>query len=278
VNTARAVPMTNETTPPPGMTLRMLTRDDPYVMTEVALVEKSAPTDWGKVEAYTQDSFAIGTTIKADPGLHFDQCIVTHLDTDHIRSALWKSANMHRHFVEWMRVRDASIHAHTCKNLVLLLKESHKTTDAGLLSIVYNAALTDLKPTNLIHWYGHGFPEKVADPLDGYEEYQAANWDSYGAEPITAETLAYARKLMKMMPTSLGAPDAAPAGDGSIALEWVPEDTTHKLDRLFLDIGPGEVWRAYWTLRNGEFYRVTHQGFSDETKSVLKDIFQRLTA
>jgi hypothetical protein len=278
VNAARAVLTTNDTTPPPETTLRMLTRDDPYVLTEVALAEKSAPTDWGKVETYTQGSFGIRTTIKADPGLRFDQCILTHRDPDHIRSALFRSANMHRHFVEWMHLRNASVDAHACKNLVLLLKETNETTDTRLLSIVYNAALTDLKPSNLIHWSGHGVIEKVADPLHGYEEYHVANWDGYYAEPITAETLAYARKLMKIMPTSLGAPDAAPAGDGSIALEWVPEDATHKLDRLFLDIGPGEVWRAYWTLRNGEFYRITHQGFSDETKSVLKDIFQKLTA
>jgi hypothetical protein len=36
------------------------------------------------------------------------------------------------------------------------------------------------------------------------------------------------------------------------------------LHKLFLDIGPGEKWRAYWKLRSGEFGRrlctsITHR-------------------
>ena len=274
MNTARAVPTTNDTTPPPETTLRMLVPDDAFVMTELALAEKSAPTDWGKVEAYTQGGFGIRTTVETTGSLLFDQCIVTHLDTDHLRSA-WSNATLHRQLVEWMHLRNETFHTATCKNLVLL-KEHHRTTDTGLFSLVYNTAHTDLRPSDIL-WYD-SIIERVANPLHRYEKYQLANWDGHDAEPITAETLVYARKLMKIMPTSLGAPDAAPAGDGSIALEWVPENTTHKLDRLFLDIGPGEVWRAYWSLRSGQFYRVTHEGFSEETKSVLKDIFQQLSA
>jgi hypothetical protein len=83
---------------------------------------------------------------------------------------------------------------------------------------------------------------------------------------------------MKIMPTSLGAPDVAPAGDGSIALEWVPDDPEHKLDRLFLDIGPGEQWRAYWTLRTGEFGRIPQTGYSAETKTILDRLFRELSA
>ena len=80
------------------------------------------------------------------------------------------------------------------------------------------------------------------------------------------------------MPTNLGHPDAAPAADGSIALEWVSEDTAHKLDKLFLDIGPGEEWRAYWQLRSGEFGRLPHAGYSDETKIVLENLFNDLSS
>jgi hypothetical protein len=83
---------------------------------------------------------------------------------------------------------------------------------------------------------------------------------------------------MAVMPQTLGTPDVAPAADGTIALEWVPDDTTHKLDKLFLDIGPGEVWRAYWTLSTGEFGRLPQTGFSDETKTILKNLFIDLSA
>jgi hypothetical protein len=52
------------------------------------------------------------------------------------------------------------------------------------------------------------------------------------------------------MPETFGPPAIAHHGDGSIT--WVPDDH-HQLHKLFLDIGPGEKWRAYWKLRSGEF-------------------------
>ena len=61
-------------------------------------------------------------------------------------------------------------------------------------------------------------------------------------------------------------------------LEWVPEGTTHKLNKLYLDIGPGEEWRAYWTLRTGQFGRLPQTGFSDQTKTILKNLFDDLSA
>jgi len=247
----------------------MLSLGDPFAIADVT--EKGAPTDWGKVEAYTQGSFALATALQRMPlRVIFDTCVLTHLDIDHVRSALFHSANFNRHLA-------ASYHtAASCKNLMLLLPESNLTTNASVFSVVGYNAHEDLKPSDAL-WLYTDLLERSADPLDGYEQYEKADWDGHGAEPITAVTLEYARRLMKIMPTSLGTPDAAPAGDGCIALEWVPEDQTHKLDRLFIDIGPGEVWRAYWSLRSGEFNRVTGQGFFDDTKAVLKDIFQQLS-
>jgi hypothetical protein len=79
------------------------------------------------------------------------------------------------------------------------------------------------------------------------------------------------------MPDTLGKPDAAPAGDGTIALEWVP-DQHYSLAKLFLDIGPGETWCAYWRLRNGHFDTVTHLGFDPtKTKAILQDLFEHLS-
>jgi len=112
------------------------------------------------------------------------------------------------------------------------------------------------------------------DPLAGYELYNQKNWDGYGAEPITTETLCYARRLLSDMPTIFGPPDIAPSGDGAIGLEWVPE-RWHPL-RLFLDIGPGEVWRAYWTGRDGQFGRMPGSGYNSDTKKILVRLFASL--
>ncbi len=40
----------------------------------------------------------------------------------------------------------------------------------------------------------------VDDPLDGYEQYNRPNWDGFDAEPITSETLRYARQIVEILP------------------------------------------------------------------------------
>jgi hypothetical protein len=275
VSTARTIPVTNETTPPREMMLDILSTDiGPYVA-KFATGEKYAKTDWSKVEAYTQGSMGIGTVIKRLSTLQFDRCVFTNFDTDHIFSATLNRACLQNRLLDQMHTYDATLRAVEAANLTMLSLAENQSTNMARIAIVCNTAHSDLKYDNIISLYTD-LLEKAADPLDGFEQYNVVDWDGYDAEPITPETLAYARQLMKVMPTTLGKPDAAPAGDGSIALEWVPEHH-EKLDRLFLDIGPNEVWRAYWTLHNGEFHRVTHEGFSDDTKLVLQDIFIQIT-
>jgi hypothetical protein len=113
-------------------------------------------------------------------------------------------------------------------------------------------------------------------PLEGYEKYSVANWDGYDAQPITPETLQYARQLLRVMPNVFGPADIAPSGDGSIGLEWVPE--TGPLHKLFLDIGPGESWRAYWKRRTGESGRQEGISFNTNTQKILQELFRDLSA
>jgi len=116
---------------------------------------------------------------------------------------------------------------------------------------------------------------KACDPLEGYERYSKANWDGYDAEPITAETLQYARRLLSIMPEIFGLPDIAPSADGLIGLEWVPQ--SGPLHKLFFDIGPGPKWRAYWTRRSGEFGRQADASFDPKTKEALQKLFRDLS-
>ena len=119
------------------------------------------------------------------------------------------------------------------------------------------------------------FESPRVDLLKGYEQYSQAGWDGYNAEPITAETLRYARRLLKVIPETFGAPDVAPSADGSIGLEWVLE--SGPLHKLFLDIGPGEEWRAYWNRRSGEFGRLSGTWSSLITRRVLQKLFHDLS-
>jgi hypothetical protein len=121
--------------------------------------------------------------------------------------------------------------------------------------------------------------EDVAKPtavsFAGYERYNQRNWDGYGADPITPETLRYARRLTLVLPGTFGRPDIAPSGDGAIGLEWVLD--RGPLRKLFLDIGPGDVWRASWTLRSGEFGKVSGTGFTSATRDALDKLFAQLS-
>ncbi|MDL1962225.1 MAG: hypothetical protein LWX01_11130 [Deltaproteobacteria bacterium] len=56
-----------------------------------------------------------------------------------------------------------------------------------------------------------------------YEECLEANWDGYGAIPISRETYSKARKLLRMIPPSLPRPDISAEPDGEITFEWYKE-------------------------------------------------------
>jgi hypothetical protein len=134
---------------------------------------------------------------------------------------------------------------------------------------------TDPSPIALILdvWFGK---PKADDPLEMYEQYSKPNWDGSDAKPITAETLRYARWLLSLIPDTFGPPDIAPSADGSIGLEWVPESGS--LRKLFLDIGPGQKWRAYWSRQGGEFGRQPGTSFNPNTKSTLQKLFNDLSS
>lgn len=111
--------------------------------------------------------------------------------------------------------------------------------------------------------------------LRGYEKYTVENWDGHAAQPISIETLFWARRLMKVLPTRFGPPDAAPNVDGSIALEWIFEHGP--IAKLFLDIGPGTEWSAYWKRRGGEFGRQPGDASKPDLRIQLHALFEDLS-
>jgi hypothetical protein len=92
--------------------------------------------------------------------------------------------------------------------------------------------------------------EVVVDPFFGWEEeYGAADWDGFGAEPISAETIAAARKFYSLLPQEAATPEVAPGADGAIGFEWIFNEGPVR--KLFVDVGPSTTWSAYCRLANG---------------------------
>lgn len=115
----------------------------------------------------------------------------------------------------------------------------------------------------------------VPDLLEGYEEYAEPNWDCYGSEPISSETVEAARQLLAVLPNTLGEPHIAPGPDGTIGLEWVFRD--RPLRKLYIDVGPGCVWSGYWRRTSGEKRAILPKPIDARTEAELGKLFAELS-
>lgn len=116
----------------------------------------------------------------------------------------------------------------------------------------------------------------VPDPLEGYERYAEADWDCYGAEPISRETVEVARQFLDMLPDTLGKPHISPGSDGTIGFEWVSTDGP--LRKLYIDVGPGRVWGGYWRRASGERRTILPKSVDAGTEAELGNLFEELNA
>jgi hypothetical protein len=83
---------------------------------------------------------------------------------------------------------------------------------------------------------GDALAHLVADPLASCAECSMPGWDGFDAEPISADTIAAARRALRLIPKAYGEAWIAPATDGTIGFEfgsfeagWIN----------WVDIGPG---------------------------------------
>ncbi|WP_214476053.1 hypothetical protein [Mesorhizobium sp. dw_380] len=91
---------------------------------------------------------------------------------------------------------------------------------------------------------------KIRDRLASYAKYESRDWDGFDADPISAGTRKAATNFLAALPRMLSAPEIAPGTDGTIALEWLWNSGS--LRKLFIDIGPGNVWKGYWRRMDGQ--------------------------
>jgi hypothetical protein len=116
----------------------------------------------------------------------------------------------------------------------------------------------------------------AGDPLEGFAAYRQANWDGFDAEAITSKTLEAARRIIDMLPPPFGTPDIAPGADGTIGFEWLPED--RPFVKLYIDVGPGRIWRAYWRRRDGQRGELPPEAITLNTKSRVERLLSELSA
>jgi len=125
-----------------------------------------------------------------------------------------------------------------------------------------------------VDWHSSSLAQPP-DPLSDYTQYSDPNWDGLWGRAITPKTLNCAREFLRILPGTLGEPAIAPGADGIIALEWVFREGP--LRKLFIDIGPGDVWSAYYRRANGGKQTFPHQRIAKDTKAILAKLFDDLS-
>jgi hypothetical protein len=116
--------------------------------------------------------------------------------------------------------------------------------------------------------------EESSEALADYDAYAVGNWDGYEAQPITSETLRAARTILRSLPETFGDPVSSPGPDGSIVFEWLKE--YGPLCKLFIDIGPGRTWKAYWRVASGKTGTVPRKPITISTIPELQKLFETL--
>jgi hypothetical protein len=62
--------------------------------------------------------------------------------------------------------------------------------------------------------------QAYAELEETFANCSVPNWDGCGAQPISEEVRARARKFLNELPVWLPAPDIVPENDGELAIEW----------------------------------------------------------
>lgn len=68
--------------------------------------------------------------------------------------------------------------------------------------------------------FGSSLDEILASLFAVYKECAEADWDGYGAAPITADAHEEAKRIITLLPSSLRMPEIVAEPTGEIGLEW----------------------------------------------------------
>ena len=105
-----------------------------------------------------------------------------------------------------------------------------------------------------------------------YEECLEANWDGYGAMRIPRETYSEARKLLRMMPSSLPRPDISAEPDGEITFEWYKE----KYSVFVISVGGNNLITYAGLFGKSNKIHGTEY-FADELPEIIRHCIRRLS-
>ena len=126
-----------------------------------------------------------------------------------------------------------------------LYRDRTSSTGTGEISVQRDVRIRQKAPAAGV------YPRAVDDRFTEYESYSAPNWDGYGADPISLDTVRAARAFYHLLSPSNERPDIAPGADGTIGFEWrygAPDRQKY----ILIDVGPGDLVTARVVQRFGK--------------------------
>lgn len=201
--------------------------------------------------------------------------ILTHPDTDHTTFVDASSLLARNVLRVPHREVYVSTHAYPHFESMLYTRAAGRFLTDQCEFCTYAIVGTGTASSHLTAFLDEMHDNPALEALASYDTFEKPNWDGHGAQQITKETLDYARRIVRFLPDTFGAPDMAPSADGSIGLEWVPD--RGPLTKLFMDIGPGKQWHAYWQRENGNTGRLSGAEIQPNLRTILRNLFVDLS-
>jgi hypothetical protein len=116
------------------------------------------------------------------------------------------------------------------------------------------------------------YPRAVDDRFTEYESYGAPDWDGYGADPISIDTVRAARAFYHLLSLNNDQPDIAPGADGTIGFEW-RYGPPGRQKYIVIDVGPGDVVTARVVQHTGRIERYPKTHVATSAKQLLNMLF-----
>lgn len=109
------------------------------------------------------------------------------------------------------------------------------------------------------------------DEFSTYRAYNFEGWDGCDGEPISTQTINTARRFKNILPDRVPWGHAAPAGDGTIGIEW---RSNAKVQTL-IEIGPGSLVKATRVFADGSSKTWPERPIEQATIAYFDEIFPR---
>jgi hypothetical protein len=117
---------------------------------------------------------------------------------------------------------------------------------------------------------GLGAKRVLEDLIKVAEECRSANWDGYGAAPITNETFWQAYHFLSALPFGFPTPSVGAEPDGHLTFEW------HRSSRRTLSISISPEGELHYAALLGSSKAYGAEPFSEVVPKIVLDLINRV--